>query len=202
MTGVMSLRVPAENVDDPVRLLLDSGALRYGEFTLASGKKSRFYIDSKRLTLHPAGARFVGTQLVRLLDDEGIRCVGGVAYGAIPIVSHVALVSEIREGQPISAFYIRKDSKEHGTGEYVEGQLPDSGEPVAILEDVVTSGGSLLTAIRRAEASGLNVTHAITLVDRDEGGREAVEDAGYEFWSLFRVERSGDDVRVVFVGDS
>ena len=201
MTSVVPHDAPTRESSDPVRLLLESGALRFGDFTLASGKTSKYYIDSKRLTLYPEGARFVGTQLVSLLDEEGIRFVGGVAYGAIPIVSHVALVSDIREGDPIHAFYIRKDSKEHGTGEYVEGQLPNSGEPVAILEDVVTSGGSLLSAIRKAEASGLNVTHAITLVDRDEGGREAVEAAGYEFWSLFRVERSGDEVEVVYIGD-
>ncbi len=200
MTSVLPLDALSQSVGDPVRLLLESGALRYGEFTLASGKRSQYYIDSKKLTLHPEGARFVGTELVKKLDDQGIRFVGGVAYGAIPIVSHVALVSEIREGSRIHAFYIRKDSKEHGTGELVEGQLPPSGERVAILEDVVTSGGSLLGAIQKAEACGFNVTHAITLVDRDEGGREAVEAAGYEFLSLFQVEWSGENVQVRYVG--
>ena len=82
----------------------------------------------------------------------------------------------------------------------MEGQLPPLDEPVAILEDVVTSGGSLLNAIGKAEANGYNVTHAITLVDRDEGGREAVEAAGYEFLSLFRVVRSGESVEIRYVG--
>ena len=200
MASVITQEVASRTVDNPVRLLLESGALRYGEFLLASGKRSQYYIDSKKLTLYPEGARFVGTELVRLLDDEGIRFVGGVAYGAIPIVAHVALVSDTRWGDPIQAFYIRKDSKEHGTGEDVEGQLPPLDEPVAILEDVVTSGGSLLNAIGKAEANGYNVTHAITLVDRDEGGREAVEAAGYEFLSLFRVVRSGESVEIRYVG--
>ena len=129
--------------------------------------------------------------------------MGGVAYGGIPIVSQIALLSELRDGDPIRAFYHRKEAllciwdKGHGTSAAAEGQFPEPDAPVAIVEDVVTTGGSLLEAIRLAEASGYNVTHAITLVDRDEGGREAVEAAGYKFWSLFRVERTDDGVRMV-----
>ena len=185
---------------DPVQLLEDSGALLFGEFTLSSGKKSNYYFDSKKLTMEPGGARFVARQLVDRLDAEGIGYVGGVAYGAIPIVAHVVLLSAMREGKPIRAFYHRKDSKEHGTGAAAEGQFPPQGEPVAIVEDVVTTGSSLVTAIRHAEEHGYNVTHALTLVDRDEGGREAVESAGYEFWSLFRVVRTGDMVSFVYNG--
>ena len=184
----------------PVSLLEESGALLFGEFTLSSGKKSDYYFDSKKLTLDPAGAQFVATQLVDHLDSEGIRYVGGVAYGAIPIVSHIVMLTGLRKDRPIRAFYHRKDSKEHGTGASAEGQFPPGGEPVAIVEDVVTTGGSLLQSIRNAEASGYNVTHALTLVDRDEGGREAIEAAGYEFWSLFRVERTEGKINFVYNG--
>ena len=184
----------------PVDLLTGSGALLFGEFTLSSGKKSDYYFDSKKLTLEPMGARFVAGQLVEHLDAEGIGYVGGVAYGAIPIVAHVVMYSGLREDRPIRAFYHRKDSKEHGTGASAEGQFPPRNEPVAILEDVVTTGSSLLTSIRHAEESGYNVTHAMTLVDRDEGGREAVEAAGYKFWALFTVERSGGEVAFVYNG--
>ena len=184
----------------PVRLLEESGALLFGEFTLSSGKKSDYYFDSKKLTLDPAGARFVARQLVDRLDAESIRYVGGVAYGAIPIVSHVVMLTGLREDRPIRAFYHRKDSKEHGTGAAAEGQFPPLGEPVAIVEDVVTTGGSLLQSIRHAEESGYNVTHAMTLVDRDEGGREAIEAAGYKFWSLFRVELTEGKPRFIFNG--
>ena len=184
----------------PVDLLTGSGALLFGEFTLSSGKKSDYYFDSKKLTLEPMGARFVAGQLVEHLDAEGIGYVGGVAYGAIPIVAHVVMYSGLREDRPIRAFYHRKDSKEHGTGASAEGQFPPRNEPVAILEDVVTTGSSLLTSIRHAEESGYNVTHAMTLVDRDEGGREAVEAAGYKFWALFTVERSVDGVSFVYNG--
>ena len=185
---------------DPVRLLQESGALLFGEFTLSSGKKSDYYFDSKRLTMEPAGAYFVARQLVDQLDTEGIEYVGGVAYGAIPIVSHIVMLTGLRGVNPIRAFYHRKDSKEHGTGAAVEGQLPPRGEPVAIVEDVVTSGASLLQSIRYAEESGYNVTHALTLIDRDEGGREAIEAAGYKFWSLFRVEMTEGEPRFVYNG--
>lgn len=184
----------------PVRLLEESGALLFGEFTLSSGKKSDYYFDSKKLTLDPAGARFVARQLVDRLDAENIRYVGGVAYGAIPIVSHIVMLTGLREDKPIRAFYHRKDSKEHGTGAAAEGQFPPQGEPVAIVEDVVTTGGSLLQSIRHAEESGYNVTHAMTLIDRDEGGREAIEAAGYKFWSLFRVELTEGKPRFLYNG--
>lgn len=184
----------------PVRLLEESGALLFGEFTLSSGKKSDYYFDSKKLTLDPAGARFVARQLVVRLDAENIRYVGGVAYGAIPIVSHIVMLTGLREDNPIRAFYHRKDSKEHGTGAAAEGQFPPPGEPVAIVEDVVTTGSSLLQSIRHAEENGYNVTHALTLVDRDEGGREAIEAAGYKFWSLFRVEWTDGKLNFVYNG--
>ena len=184
----------------PVLLLEESGALLFGEFTLSSGKKSDYYFDSKKLTLDPAGARFVARQLVDRLDAENIRYVGGVAYGAIPIVSHIVMLTGLREDRPIRAFYHRKDSKEHGTGAAAEGQFPPQGEPVAIVEDVVTTGGSLLQSIRHAEESGYNVTHAMTLIDRDEGGREAIEAAGYKFWSLFRVELTEGKPRFIYNG--
>ena len=197
MTSALSAGASERPLADPARLLEDSGALLFGDFTLASGKRSEYYFDSKKLTLDPSGARFVASHIVDKLDAEGIRYVGGVAYGGIPIVSHIALLSELRDGDPIRAFYHRKEAKGHGTSAAAEGQFPGPDAPVAIVEDVVTTGGSLLEAIRLAEASGYNVTHAITLVDRDEGGREAVEAAGYKFWSLFRVERTDDGVRMV-----
>ena len=186
---------------DPIRLLEDSGALLFGEFILSSGKTSDYYFDSKKLTMEPYGARFVARNLVDRLDAEGIRYVGGVAYGAIPIVSHVVMLTGLRDDKPIRAFYHRKDSKEHGTGATAEGQFPPGGEPVAIIEDVVTTGSSLMTSIRDAEGKGFNVTHALSLIDRDEGGREVIEAAGYKFWALFTVERSGDEVTFVYNGN-
>lgn len=179
---------------DAARLMEETGALLYGDFTLASGKKSEYYFDSKKLTLDPQGALFVAQRIVEKLDSFGIRYVGGTAYGAIPIAAQVALFSAMRPGEPIRAFYHRRssDAKMHGTQAVAEGQFPPLGERVAILEDVVTTGESMLDAIRKAEGEGFRVTHAMTLVDRNEGGRKKIEEAGYRFWSLRRVERSGD----------
>ena len=186
-----------DEVVEPARLLEDVGALLYGDFTLASGKKSDYYFDSKQLTLDPRGALFVTKSLVDKLDALDIRYVGGTAYSGIPLASQVALYSEIRDGEPIKAFYHRKEAKGHGTNSVLDGKRPPEGTAVVILEDVVTTGDSLLRAIQLAEADGCRVTHAISLVDRNEGGREAVEAAGYKLWSLFRVERSEEGVKLV-----
>ena len=197
MATLLSDSVRAEGDVDPVRLLEEVGALLFGEFVLASGKKSDYYFDSKQLTLDPRGALFVAKRFVEKLDSLGISHVGGTAYSGIPLASQVALYSAIREGKPIKAFYHRKEAKGHGTNSTMDGKRPPQDTPVAILEDVVTTGDSLVKAIQMAEADGCRVTHALTLVDRNEGGREVVEAAGYGFWSLFRVERTDDGVRLV-----
>ncbi len=180
---------------NPVALLQRSGALLFGKFELASGKTTDYYFDSKRLTLDPEGAEFVAKQLAGKLDELGVDVVGGTAYSAIPIASHICLYSRLRQGREIPAFYIRKEGKGHGTNELAEGVLPGKGKRVAIVEDVVTTGGSLLDSIDKfntivqEKSLGCTLKHAITLVDRDEGGREAVEARGYTFWSLFTVVR-------------
>ena len=167
-------------------------AVLYGTFDLASGDKSDYYVDSKKLTLDPEGAHFVARQLFRKIEEENIDTVGGTAYSAIPIVSHICLYSEMKGGKRISAFYNRKEPKGHGTNQLAEGKLPSEGARVAIVEDVVTSGASLLDAIERAVQQGCTVTNAIALVDRNEGGREKVESRGYKFWSLFTVHRTAE----------
>ena len=201
--AVDTLTETIRSADSPAtQLMQQTGALLYGEFTLASGKKSEYYFDSKKLTLDPQGALFVAKSIVEALDHFGIKYVGGTAYGAIPIAAQVALYSAIRPGNPIRAFYHRKisDAKKHGTHAESEGQFPPPSEPIAILEDVVTTGESLLDAIQKAEADGFRVTHAMTLVDRNEGGREVIVAAGYHFWSLYRIERHGGKIRVVCDG--
>ena len=201
--AIDTLAEAIRSADSPAtQLMQETGALLYGDFTLASGKKSEYYFDSKKLTLDPQGALFVAQCIVEALDNFGIRYVGGTAYGAIPIAAQVALYSALRPGEPIRAFYHRKisDAKKHGTHAIAEGQFPPPDEPTAILEDVVTTGESLLDAIQKAESAGYRVTHAMTLVDRNEGGRQAIESAGYHFWALCRIERSASKVRVVCDG--
>ena len=184
------------------RLMEQSGALLFGDFTLASGRQSPYYFDSKKLTMDPQGALFVAQRIVEKLDEFGITHIGGTAYGAIPIAAQAALYSALRPGPPIRAFYHRRESdvKKHGTKAKADGQLPPPNTPVAILEDVVTTGESLLDAIEKAEQDGHNVTHAITLVDRNEGGRQLIEQKGYHFWAMCRLERWMGQVRVVCNG--
>jgi orotate phosphoribosyltransferase len=167
--------------------LLKEKSYRKGKVILASGKESDFYIDCRPVTLHPEGAYLVGKLLFAKLQDapEAVLGVGGLTMGADPIATAVSLTSYL-EGKPMAAFIIRKEPKKHGRGLWVEGiaNLPD-GTPVAIVEDVVTTGGSTIKAIERAIEEGLKVVKVVALVDRQEGGRENLKDRGYELDSLF-----------------
>jgi orotate phosphoribosyltransferase len=154
---------------------------------LSSGLESDFYIDCKKTALTAEGHWLIG----RLLLDEirtkapESKAAGGLTLGADPLASAVSTVSYLA-GWPLPAFIVRKEPKGHGTGAWIEGRSAlETGASVAILEDVVTTGGSTLKAIERAELEGLKVSHAFALVDRLEGGREAIEVKGYTLVSLF-----------------
>lgn len=182
-------------------LLTKVGALRYGNFPLSSGKISDYYFDSKELTLDPQGAKFVAEQLTAKLNELGIQYVGGTPYSGIPIVAHVCQYSQILGGQPIPAFYVREQPKGHGLNKLVEGKVPPPGVAVAMVDDVVTTGDSLLRAIGIAEEEGIKIGYVIALLDRNEGGREAVEAKGYKFWSLYTVHRNPrGDLNIVYNG--
>lgn len=174
---------------DRARLLelLTSLSFERRKVILSSGKESDFYIDCKRTALTAEGHFLIG----RLLFAEVRRhCpqaagVGGLTLGADPLASAVSLMSYL-SGWPLPAFIVRKEPKGHGTGQWIEGRsaLADGAE-VAILEDVVTTGGSTLKALERAQQEGLKVSWAFALVDRLEGGREALEAKGYRLSTLF-----------------
>ena len=166
-------------VDARPRLLalLKSLAYEEREVILASGKPSNFYIDCKQAVLTAEGHYLVGLVINDALAQlcPEVRAVGGLTMGADPIASAVATMSFVRE-RPIDAFYVRKEPKGHGTQKWLEGdKTVKPGTPVAIVEDVCTTGGSTLKAIERARLHGLDVKRVFTLVDREEGGREAVE---------------------------
>jgi orotate phosphoribosyltransferase len=157
---------------------------------LASGRESDFYVDCKRTTLTAEGHVLVG----RLLFDRVRRIsplprgVGGLTLGADPIASAVAMTSFL-EGQPVDALIVRKEPKGHGTGQWIEGRrtVPD-GSRVVVIEDVVTTGGSALKAIERCRAETLVPVACLALVDRMEGGREAIEAQGVPLQALFTRE--------------
>ncbi len=170
------------------------GALKYGDFTLSSGAKSSYYFDGRLISLHPEGAYLLGKAFLESLQGSGVTAVGGPAMAAIPIVTAVALVSQL-EGSPLEAFFVRGEAKDHGTGKQVEGRLRD-GSRVAILDDVCTSGGSLFTAIEAVEEAGCKVERVLAILDRHQGGGEELRKRGYDFRVLLEADAEGR-VRVV-----
>ena len=157
-----------------------------GSFTLASGRQSSWYLDCRKTTLDPEGATLVGRCILERIEREGIEpaAVGGLTLGADPIAASVAIASW-QAGRPIPAFIVRKSAKEHGTGRRIEGWLPE-GKPALIVEDVVTSGGSSLEAITAVEQAGATVAGVVAIVDREEGGAEALKK--YPFYPLFKAK--------------
>ena len=166
------------NDREQLKQLLLSKSYRHGKrFKLSSGLESDFYIDGKQTTLSAEGAYLCGKLIFAIIrnNPDKIEAVGGMTLGADPLVTAVSVVSHLEQA-PIPAFIVRKESKGHGTGQYIEGlsNMPP-GCTVALLEDVVTTGGTLLTVIERVEAAGFKVGLVVTVVDRQEGGKEAVE---------------------------
>jgi len=161
-----------------------------GTFTLTSGKTSDFYIDGKQTTLSAEGAYLCGKLLFELIadNDQKISAVGGMTLGADPIVTAVSIASFLQQ-QPIPAFIVRKEVKGHGTGNYIEGLgNMEPGSTVALVEDVVTTGGTLLKVIERVEDAGFKVGLVVTIVERQEGGADTLKAAGYPLQALFTRE--------------
>ena len=157
-----------------------------GDFVLSSGAKSTYYINCKQVTLRAEGALALGRLLFKLLP-EGTDAVAGLTLGADPMVSAVSLVSAW-ENEPIPALIIRKKPKGHGTKAYIEGPSLSEKAKIVVLEDVVTTGGSALTAVERLETAGYQVTQILSLVDRDQGGTELYKSKGIKFQALFSIQ--------------
>ena len=166
--------------------LLRTRAFAEREVTLSSGLKSNFYIDCKQVSLHAEGACLIGELFHGVIDEIAPRAVavGGLTLGADPLATATSVVS-FQRGKPRAAFIVRKEPKGHGTNQWIESAGLAAGSPVVILEDVVTTGASTLRAIERAREAGLEVLHALGLVDRLEGGREAIEKTGVALSTLF-----------------
>ncbi|MBI5373811.1 MAG: orotate phosphoribosyltransferase [Candidatus Schekmanbacteria bacterium] len=169
---------------DRLLAILRRESLQFGDFTLASGKKSKYYMDTRKTALHPEGINLISQLVFSLIKDLDVEFIGGPTIGADPIVSGVALVSG-NSSKPLGGFLIRKEKKDHGTGKLIEGCFR-KGANVVVVEDVVTTGGSTLNAIKTVEAEGGKVAMVISVIDREEGGRENIEKAGYKFASLFK----------------
>lgn len=171
--------------------LLTERSFARREVTLASGRRSNFYVDCKQTTLSGRGHVLVGGALVSALSawearaGVQIAAAGGLTLGADPIASAVSMSASLA-GRELPAFIVRKEAKGHGTKAYLEGTSNfAAGAELAILEDVVTTGGSALTAAKRVREAGYSARVVFGLVDRLEGGREAIEAAGLELVTLF-----------------
>jgi orotate phosphoribosyltransferase len=189
--------LPLTDKDTLNRLLalaLERGALKYGDFTLSSGKKSSYYFDGRLLSLDPEGAHLIAQALLPLLHQAGAQAVGGLTLGADPIVAAVALASYTptsRGGRrSIPGFIVRKEAKGHGTRQGIEGPLAP-GSKVAIVDDVCTTGGSLFQAIGAAEAAGCTVVKVLAVLDRMEGGSQELRRRGYDFSALLAATPQG-----------
>ncbi len=163
---------------------------RKGTFTLTSGRTSDFYVDGKQTTLDAEGAYLCGKLIFEKIKSsgKGIAAVGGMTLGADPLVTAVSVVSFL-ENAPIPAFIVRKEVKKHGTSASIEGlkNIPPAAV-VALVEDVVTTGGTLIKVIERVESQGFRVGLVVTVVDRQEGGAEALSAAGVELEAIFTRE--------------
>ena len=180
-----------ENIREQLRQLLLEKSVRTGEFTLASGKKSDLYVDCRVTSFDAKGARLIGEAGWALVEDHlelgglSAAAIGGMTLGADPI--SLAIGMESARQQPdrfLQVFTVRKEAKGYGAGRRIEGNFL-SGNPVVVVDDVVTTGGSTLRAIEAIEAEGGKVLFAFVLVDREEGGRQALEERGVKVISLF-----------------
>ncbi len=180
---------PAEQRSALLALLAER-AYRLGDFTLASGRRSQHYVNCKPVSLSGAGLLLLGRLLLDLVEPDAVA-VAGLTLGADPLVSAVALQAALM-GRPLDALIVRKEAKGHGTGAWLEGPLPAAGAKITVLEDVVTTGGSALKAVAQLEEAGYQVTRVAAIVDRQEGGAEAMQEAGLDLRSLFVLEELAD----------
>ncbi|MCA9093051.1 MAG: orotate phosphoribosyltransferase [Planctomycetaceae bacterium] len=164
-------------------------ALKFGEFTLASGKKASYYLDGKQITLHSEGLRLVSEGLLELLKDIECDGFGGMSIGADPIVGGVLTVAAM-QGRKLDGFMVRKEAKGHGTGRFIEGPV-QPGMKVVVVDDVVTTGGSSIQAIERVEEFGCKVVGVVAIIDRMEGGAANFAARGLSMKSLLTIEDFG-----------
>ncbi len=164
--------------------LLAERSVRRGLFTLVSGKQSKYYVDARLTTMSPEGLSVIGPLALSTLQQSGweIDAVGGLTLGADPI-SYAISYASADSGHPLRAFTVRKEAKSHGTGKTIEGPFKE-GDRVAVIEDVITTGGSALRAIEAVRAANGTVAGVLALVDREEGGRQVIEAAGIPVISL------------------
>jgi orotate phosphoribosyltransferase len=172
------------------RILIAESLLR-GDFVLASGQRSSFYLDVRRTSLHPEGSALCAEMLLSELEDLELDGVGGPVLGAAPLVGALAAES-FRRGRPLPTFLVRREPKGHGTAKLIEGHF-QPGQTVALIEDVVTTGSSVLRALAVARGEGATVARVACVVDREQGGAEAFAEHEVEYRRLFTASELMED---------
>ncbi len=176
--------------DDPrwerLRTLIAHHSLKLGDFVLSSGRTSKYIFQLRQTTMLPEGAKILGDVIVDYMKANSISCVGGLAVGAIPLVSSISVMSFLK-GAPVQAFFVRKEVKAHGARERIDGHVAD-GREVLIVDDVATSGGSILKTIEgmKTEYPACYVRKALVVIDRQEGAAESLAEQGIELVSIFK----------------
>jgi orotate phosphoribosyltransferase len=171
---------------DSLLTLLAQRSARRGHFTLASGRQSTLYIDARLTTMSPDGLALIGPLALQMLSEAAwdLTAIGGLTLGADP-VSYAISYASSTTSRPLRAFTVRKEPKVHGTGQLIEGPFQE-GDHVAVIEDVITTGGSALRAADAIKAAGGVISGVFALIDREEGGREAILAAGFPVLALTR----------------
>ena len=171
----------------------EKGALLFGEFRLSAGGVSGYYFDGRVLTLDPLGGYLVGKALLPIVEGCGAQAVAGPTLGADPIVSAVSVLSHIQGARPIPGLIVRAEAKEYGGKRAIEGPVDSlpPGAPVAVVDDTCTTGGNMFRAIAAVEEAGYRVAKVVCVLDRNEGGGEAIRRAGYAFHALLTADAEG-----------
>ena len=198
--GYNSGGMTAHEEIEQLRALMQRHCVRFGDFTLSSGRKSKYYYNGKKITLRPSALRLVGAALVDVVLASGADAVGGPELGAVPIATAVGLAA-LGRGRDLPVFVVRKEQKEHGARDLVVEPYADEagggaplvteGTRLAIVEDAVTTGGSVQKAINAVEELGARIVLIAVLVERHEGGGGGLRSRGYDVLSVFRTNEEG-----------
>ena len=190
-------RRPLAEILRELEPILVTRSFQYGDFTLSSGARSRYFFDSKLTMLSPEGARLVGEALYSVLSRCDVEAAGGLAMGAAYMASLIAQASVDGE-TPIYGYTVRRDKKDHGRGQKIDESWHPDGEPlirpgrrVALVDDVITTGDSTIEALEEVKAAGCDVRAVAAIVDRCDGGAERFAELGVPFYSLFVADEDG-----------
>lgn len=185
----MNIKMDTKRLRSRLLEILKEKSLMFGDFKLSSGARSNYYIDGKKTTLDPEGLSLIAEIILDMVKDDKIDAIGGPTLGADSIVGAVTSLSFCKN-RPIKGFIVRKEPKAHGTGNKIEGPL-EKGSRVVIVEDVVTTGSSIIKAIDAVKELGCNVVRIISIVDREQGARQRFEEMGLLYTPLFTLTDLG-----------